>query len=113
MLVMSKPHVMAAALRTAPCVCQGAPRTPRHTLVATTASLFGPGRLQPCPSHSRRRDRIDLGLLRSLYKGGGADDTLGPWGPQGPKATAETSSSAVGDHHAYRPAYVHPQIALG
>ena len=25
----------------------------------------------PCPSYSRRRDRINLGLWRSLYKGGG------------------------------------------
>ena len=32
------------------------------------SSLFGPGHLRPCPSYSRRRDRIDLGLLRS---GGG------------------------------------------
>ena len=34
------------------------------------SSLFEPGRLRPCPSYSRRRDRINLGLLRSLYKGG-------------------------------------------
>ena len=27
-------------------------------------------KLRPCPSYSRRRDRIDLGLWRSLYKGG-------------------------------------------
>ena len=26
---------------------------------------------RPCPSYSRRRDRINLGLWRSLYKGGG------------------------------------------
>ena len=36
------------------------------------SSLFGPGRLRPCPSYSRRKDRINLGLLRSFYKGGGA-----------------------------------------
>ena len=35
------------------------------------SSLFEPGRIRPCPSYSRRRDRINLGLLRSLYKGGG------------------------------------------
>ena len=46
------------------------------------SSLFEPGRpvlvvvciarkLRPCPSYSRRRDRINLGLWRSLYKGGG------------------------------------------
>ena len=35
------------------------------------SSLFEPGRLQPCPSYSRRRDRIHLGLWRSLYNGGG------------------------------------------
>ena len=35
------------------------------------SSVFESGRLRPCPSYSRRRDRIDLGLLRSLYKGGG------------------------------------------
>ena len=28
-------------------------------------------KLRPCPSYSRRRDRIDLVLWRSLYKGGG------------------------------------------
>ena len=50
------------------------------------SSLFEPGRpvlvvvcvarkLRPCPSYSRRRDRINLGLWRSLYKGGGG--TLG------------------------------------
>ena len=46
------------------------------------SSLFEPGcpvlvvvcvarKLHPCPSYSRRRDRINLGLWRSLYKGGG------------------------------------------
>ena len=46
------------------------------------SSLFEPERpvlvvvcvarkLRPCPSYSRRRDRINLGLWRSLYKGGG------------------------------------------
>ena len=34
------------------------------------SSLFEPGCLRPCPSYSRRRDRINLVLLRSLYKGG-------------------------------------------
>ena len=44
------------------------------------SSLFEPGcpllvvvcvarKLRPCPSYSRRRDRIPLGLWRSLYKG--------------------------------------------
>ena len=28
-------------------------------------------KLHPCPSYGRRRDRINLGLWRSLYKGGG------------------------------------------
>ena len=28
-------------------------------------------KLRLCPSYSRRRDRINLGLWRSLYKGGG------------------------------------------
>ena len=32
---------------------------------------FEPGCLRCCPSLSRHRDRINLGLLRSLYKGGG------------------------------------------
>ena len=27
-------------------------------------------KLRPCPSYGRRRDRINLGLWRSLYKGG-------------------------------------------
>ena len=35
------------------------------------SSLSEPGCLRPCPSYSRRRDRIILGLLRSLCKGGG------------------------------------------
>ena len=46
------------------------------------SSLFEPGRvvsvvlcvarkLRPCPSYSRRTYRINLGLWRSLYKGGG------------------------------------------
>ena len=35
------------------------------------SSLFEPGCLRHCPSYSRRRDRIILGLSRSLYKGGG------------------------------------------
>ena len=35
------------------------------------SSLFEPGRLRPCPSYRGRRDCITLGLLRSLYKGGG------------------------------------------
>ena len=35
------------------------------------SSLLKPGRLRPCPSYSRRRDRISLGLLRSYYKWGG------------------------------------------
>ena len=34
------------------------------------SSLFEPGRLRPCPSYSRRGDHINLGLLRSFYKGG-------------------------------------------
>ena len=41
-----------------------------HQLTMQT-SLFEPGRLRPCPSYSRRRDRINFGLLRGLYKGGG------------------------------------------
>ena len=28
-------------------------------------------KLRPCPSYNRRRDHINLGLWRSLYKGGG------------------------------------------
>ena len=32
------------------------------------SSLFQPGCLRPCPSYSSRRDRINLGLLRSLYR---------------------------------------------
>ena len=35
------------------------------------SSLFEHWRLRPCPSYGRRRDRINLGLFRSLYKGGG------------------------------------------
>ena len=35
-------------------------------------------KLRPCPSYNRRRDRINLGLWRSLYKGGGGYEYLGP-----------------------------------
>ena len=35
-------------------------------------------KLRPCPSYSRRRDRINLGLWRSLYGGGGVADG-GTW----------------------------------
>ena len=41
-----------------------------HQLIMQS-SLFEPGYLRPCPSYSRRRDRIHLVLCRSLYKGGG------------------------------------------
>ena len=34
------------------------------------SSLFEPGHLRPCPSYSRRRGRINVGLLRSCCKGG-------------------------------------------
>ena len=40
------------------------------------SSLFEPGRLRPCPSYSRRRDRANLGLLRSFYRGGGGGGGL-------------------------------------
>ena len=42
-------------------------------------------KLRPCPSCSRRRDRINLGLWRSLYKGGGYNyySVLGPRSTQG------------------------------
>ena len=51
------------------------------------SSLFEPGcpvlavvcvarKLRPCPSYSRRRDRINLGVWRSLYKGGGVFGVL-------------------------------------
>ena len=33
-------------------------------------------KLRACPSYSRRRDRINLGLLRSLYRGGGGVQRL-------------------------------------
>ena len=35
------------------------------------SSLLEPGHLRPCAGYSRRRDQINLGLLRSLYQGGG------------------------------------------
>ena len=38
--------------------------------LAVQSSLFEPGHLRPCPSYSRRRDCVNLGLLRSLYKWG-------------------------------------------
>ena len=34
------------------------------------SSLFEPEHIRPCPSYSRRRDRINLGLLCSYYKVG-------------------------------------------
>ena len=33
-------------------------------------------KLRPCPGYSRRRDRINLGLWRSLYKGGGGTSVM-------------------------------------
>ena len=44
------------------------------------SSLFEPRHLRPCPSYSRRRDRIHLVLLRRFYKGGGEaiSDPLSP-----------------------------------
>ena len=50
--------------------------------LTTQSSFFEPGcpvsvvvcvarKLRLCPSYSRRRDRINLGFWRSLYKGGG------------------------------------------
>ena len=39
--------------------------------ISVQCSLFEPGRQWPCPGYSRRRDRINLGLLRSYDKGGG------------------------------------------
>ena len=47
----------------------------RHQiLVRPVASTYPPpplSKLRPCPSYSRRRDRINLVLWRSLDKGGG------------------------------------------
>ena len=40
-----------------------------HTCVSVVVCVVRKPR--PCPSYSRRRDRINLGLLRSYYKGGG------------------------------------------
>ena len=56
------------------------------------SSLFESGRpvlvvvcvarkLRPCPSYSRHRDRINLGLWRSLYKGGGGSVYSAAEGP--------------------------------
>ena len=42
--------------------------------------------LRPCPSYSRHRDRINLGLWRSLYKGGGGTN---PQRAQGVSGSAE------------------------
>ena len=36
-------------------------------------------KLRPCPSYSRRRDRINLGLWRSLYNGGGGGYNKYSW----------------------------------
>ena len=41
------------------------------------SSLFEPGGLRPCPSYTRRRDCINLGLLCSF--GGGAVTMQSPW----------------------------------
>ena len=50
-------------------------------------------KLRPCPSYTRRRDRINLGLWRSLYKGGGGGNRLilGCFGVAVPAALACTT----------------------
>ena len=42
-----------------------------RALTCVSVVVCVPRKLQPCLSYSRRRDRINLGLLHSLYKGGG------------------------------------------
>ena len=65
-----------------------------HQLTMQSSS-FEPGRplsvvvcvarkLRPCPSYSRCRDRINLGLWRSLYKGGGGKQMTGLDGSPAP-----------------------------
>ena len=50
-------------------------------------------KLRPCPSYNRRRDRINLVLWRSLYKGGGAGYMVG----QGKEAVCQCASPSVNE----------------
>ena len=54
-------------------------------------------KLPPCPSYSRRRDRINLGLWRSLYKGG-AGYSL----PQNRTPTYQRLTWTGSTHRAYK-----------
>ena len=42
-----------------------------HSFMCLSVVVCVARKLRPCPSYSRRRDRINLVLWRSLYKGGG------------------------------------------
>ena len=42
-----------------------------RSFTCVSVVVYVAGKLHPCPSYSRRGDRINLGLWRSLYKGGG------------------------------------------
>ena len=42
-----------------------------HSFMCVLVVVYVARKLRPCPSYSRRRDRINLVLWHSLYKGGG------------------------------------------
>ena len=42
-----------------------------HSFTCVSVVVYVARKLRPCPSYSRRRDRINLVLWRSLDKGGG------------------------------------------
>ena len=99
------------------------------------SSLFDPGRpvlvvvcvarkLRPCPSYSRHTDRINLGLWRSLYKGGGGTHlfasclsvlahppTVGGWLPPTTVGSLQPLSSTAVSYSTAAADYPQPAIA--
>ena len=49
-----------------------------RSFTCVSVGVYVARKLRPCPSYSRRRDRINLVLWRSLDKGGGVLNLLTP-----------------------------------
>ena len=47
-----------------------------HSFTCVLVVVYVARKLRPCPSYSRRRDRINLVLWRSLDKGGGGTSSF-------------------------------------